>query len=128
MPRIRVAVCGSSLHMVALAASLRANPNVEVSCCGTGAEALARDLDALAPAMVAFDLDDLPGELAIALLRDRPELLLIGIDPSSEKILLLSGRQEEPLSAAELVQMLAGEAAAAPSARLQDTEGARTKE
>lgn len=107
-PKIRVAVCGSSLYMAGLAASLQANPDVVVSRIPANTAALTQSLDELAPAAVAFDLGEMPGDLAISLLRDRPELMLIGVDPSSDRMLLLSGRQEQPVSAAELLQAITG--------------------
>jgi len=103
---IRVAVCGSSLYMASLAASLKANPDVEVARIPANTAALTQSLDEFAPAAVAFDLDEIPGDLAISLLRDRTDLTLIGVDPSSDKLLLLSGRQEQPVSAAELLQAI----------------------
>jgi len=106
--KIRVAVCGSSLYMAGLAASLQANPDVDVTRIPANAAALSQSLDELAPAVVAFDLYEMPGDLAISLLRDRPELVLIGVDPSSDRMLLLSGRQERPVSAAELLQAITG--------------------
>jgi hypothetical protein len=87
--------------MAGLAASLQANPDVEVLRIPANTADLSQALDDLAPAVVAFDLDEMPGDLAISLLRDRPELILIGADPSSDRMLLLSGRQEQPVSAAE---------------------------
>jgi len=47
-------------------------------------------------------------DLAISLLRDRPEIILIGVDPSSDRLLVLSGRQKQPVSAAELLQVITG--------------------
>ena len=105
-PKIRVAVCGSSLYMVGLAASLQANPDVVVSRIPANTAALAQKLAELAPAAVAFDLGEMPGDFAISLLRDRPKLILVAADPSSDKLLLLSGRQEQPVSAAELLQAI----------------------
>ena len=107
-PQIRVAVCGSSLYMAALAANLQANPNVAVLRIPANTAALSQGLDELAPAVVAFDLGEMPGDLAISLLRDRPEVILIGVDPSSDRMLVLSGRQEQPVSAAELLQAIIG--------------------
>lgn len=105
-PKIRVAVCGRSLHMAALAASLQATRDVTISRIPANPAAMAQGLDELAPAAVAFDLGELPGDLAIALLRNRPDLILIGVDPSSDRILLLSGRQEQPVSAADLLEAI----------------------
>ena len=106
--KIRVAVCGSSLYMAALAASLQANPDVGVLRIPANTAALSQGLDELAPAVVVFDLGEIPGDLAFSLLRDRPEVILIGVDPSSDKMLVLSGRQEQPVSAAELLQAITG--------------------
>jgi hypothetical protein len=113
-PKIRVVVCGSSVYMASLAASLQANPDVEVARIPANPAALSRDMDALAPAVVAFDLDEMPGDLAISLLRDRPELILVGVDPSNDRMLRLSGRREQPVSAAELLQVVRGAGPAAP--------------
>jgi hypothetical protein len=107
-PKFRVAVCGSSLYMAGLAASLQANPDVDVLRIPANPAALSQGLDELAPAVVAFDLGEMPGDLVLSLLRDRPELTLVGVDPSSDRMLLLSGREEQPVSAAELLQAIAG--------------------
>lgn len=106
--KTRVAVCGNSLYMAGLATSLRANPDVDVLRLPANPAALSQDLDELAPAAVALDLGEVPGELAFSLLRDRPQLILVGVDPSSDRMLVLSGRQEQPVSAAELLQMITG--------------------
>jgi hypothetical protein len=105
-PVIRVAVCGSTLYMAGLAACLEANPDVEVVRVPTNAAAPLQCLDELALSAVAFDLGEMSGDLAISLLRDRPELVLIGVDPSSDSLLLLSGRQAQPVSAAELLHAI----------------------
>jgi hypothetical protein len=119
-PKIRVAVCGSSLHMAALAASLQANPDVDILRVPAIA-AVSQCLDELALVAVAFDLGELPGDLAISLLRDRPELILIGVDPSSDRMLLLSGRQERPVSAAELLQAITGGSPGGSAPNLRST-------
>jgi hypothetical protein len=42
---------------------------------------------------VLFDLALAQPDFAIALLHDRPELILIGVDPSRDRMLVLSGRE-----------------------------------
>jgi hypothetical protein len=121
-PKIRVAVCSSSIYMAGLAASLQAHPDVEVLRIPANTTSLSQRLDELAPAVVAFDLGEMPGDLAISLLRDRPELILIGVDPSSDKLLLLSGRQERPVSAAELLQAITGGSVGSPWSALRTTD------
>lgn len=104
-PKTRVAVCGSSLTMAGLAASLKASLDVDVVRIPTIAAALAQYHDDLA-AVIAFDLGELSGDLAAGLLRERPGLLLIGVDPDSERLLVLSGRAEPALSVADLIQII----------------------
>ena len=70
--------------------------------------ALSLSLDELAPAAVAFDLGEIPGDFVLSLLRDRPQLILVGVDPTSDRMLVLSGRHEQPVSAAELLQAITG--------------------
>jgi hypothetical protein len=108
--------------MAALAASLQAAPDVEVARLPANPAALARGFDELAPTVVAFDLDELPGDLAISLLRDRPELILIGVDPSSDRLLLLSGRREQPVSTAELLQAITGGSVGGSRSALRSTD------
>ncbi len=105
-PRTRVAVCGSSLYMAGLAVSLRAHQDFDVVRIPAITVALAQGPDEQAPAVVAFDLDEVTGNLAVALLRERPDLLLIGVDPDSDKLLVLSGHAEQALSVADLVKVI----------------------
>ena len=112
----------AEFHNGDLAASLKANPGVEVLRIPENVPTLLQELGELAPAVVAFDLGEMPGDLAISLLRDRSELTLIGVDPSSDRMLLLSGRQEQPVSAAELMQAITGHSVDGASPSLRSIE------
>ena len=46
-------------------------------------------------------------DAALALLRACPGMLLVGVDPSSDELLLLSSRQRQAVSIADLEQVLA---------------------
>jgi len=104
--KIRVAVCGSSLTMAGLAASLQANQDLDVVRIPAITAALAQGPGEQAPTVIAFDLAEVTGNLAIALLRERPGLMLIGVDLDSDKLLLLSGHAEQVLSVADLVKVI----------------------
>jgi hypothetical protein len=108
---IRAVVCGSSVYMAALAASLQANADVEVQRIPADPIALRQSLAGPAPVLVAFDLGEMSGDLVISLLRDHQQLILVGVDPSSDRMLVLSGRQEQPVSAAELLLAITGDLA-----------------
>ncbi len=104
--RVNAIVCGSSLSMAGLAASLRTNPALDVVRIPADAAILAQELDRRHPRLIAFDLGELSGDLVFALLRDHPGVTLLGFDPSADRMLVLSGRREQPLSAAELVESI----------------------
>ena len=104
--RVNAIVCGSSLSMSGLAASLRTNPALDVVRIPADAAILAQELDRRHPSLIAFDLGELSGDLVFTLLRDHPGVILIGVDPSSDGMLMLSARQDQPISAADLVQFL----------------------
>jgi hypothetical protein len=102
--------------MTALVASLQESPDVAVFRLPGSIAALSQAVIELGPSAVAFDLGEMPGDLTVSLLRDRPGLIVVGADPSSDRMLVLSGRQEQPVSAAELLQVImGGSASGSPS-------------
>ncbi len=106
MTTVRVGLCGSSLYMAALAASLKQQPDVEVVPVEARDPAVLQCLDEVAPAAIAFDLLEVPSDLALALLRDRPGLLLIGVDPIRDELLVLSGYAAHAVTAADLMRVI----------------------
>ena len=104
--RRRVAVYGSSLNMAGIAASLIADPTLEVLCVSPDAPTVWGSLDENDLSAIVFDLTDPSLKLDVAVLRDRPGLLLIGVDPSKDEILVLSSRPEQVLSVADLVKVI----------------------
>ena len=104
--RTRVVVYGSSLHMAGIQASLKAEPDLEVVCVNPYAPMAGQRLNELHPAAIAFDLTDPSLGLDVTLLREQPGLLLIGVDPSSDELLVLSSRPAQALSASDLVSVI----------------------
>jgi hypothetical protein len=104
--KTRVVVYGSSLQMAGIAASLKANPNLEVVCISPRSPNARQSLSELKPAAIAFDLCDPPASVDVTLLRQQPGVLLIGVDPASDEILLLSSRPVQALSVADLVNAI----------------------
>ena len=64
---------------------------------------------ALDPRAVLFDLATVPPDLILALLRERPGLLLAGVDPSSDQVLILSCRRERAVAPADLLEVICRE-------------------
>jgi hypothetical protein len=60
------------------------------------------------PRAVLFDLAMGQPDFVVPLLRDQPDLLLIGVDPSSNEMLVLSSHPAEALSISDLVEVIQG--------------------
>ena len=58
------------------------------------------------PRAVLFDLNMAEPDFAIPLLRAQPGLLLIGVDPCSDEMLILSSHAVQALSVADLVNVI----------------------
>jgi hypothetical protein len=103
----RVVLYGNSLVVSAFGASLEECGDLELVRVDAGPADAAARLCALEPAAVVFDRVTTRPDFAMALLDQHPQVLLIGVDPSNDRILVLSGREEQPASAADLVQIIA---------------------
>ncbi len=102
-----VVLYGNSVFLDAIRAGLKAAPVrlVTVMPARSGA---ARLIAAHHPAAVIFDRCLAEPDFTLALMEKQPDLILIGVDPSSNKVFVLSGREEQPASTSELLQALMG--------------------
>jgi hypothetical protein len=97
---------GRSVHMAGLAASLKAISTLAVTRVYPDLPTAHQTLANLVPDVVVFDLVDPYPDLTLALLRERPGLLLLGMDPSSDEMLVLSGHPARALNMQDVVQTL----------------------
>ena len=104
--RRRVAVCDKSLNMAGIIASLKEETTLEVLCVDLVSPDARQSLDEYDLAAIVFDLNAPSLRLNVTLLRDRPDLLLIGVDFSRDEMLVLSSHPEQALSVADLVQVI----------------------
>jgi hypothetical protein len=102
----RVAVYGNSLTMAGIVASLKADATLEVLCVNLDSPNARQSLDENDIAAIVFDQSDLPLRLDVSLLRNRPGLLLIGVDTSHDEMLILSSHPAQALSMADLVSVI----------------------
>ena len=102
-----VVLYGNSIFLDAIRAGLKdvRVKLVTVEPAGPGATRL---ITAHHPAAVIFDRCLAEPDFTLALLEEQPDLILIGVDPSSNKVFVLSGREEQPASPAELLRALLG--------------------
>lgn len=95
---------GNSVALMGIEASLGLDPECEVI--GRAPTIDPQELCSLHPDVTIFELDAVPPELLYALSKEIPGLLLIGIDPESNRALLWSGQQAEGLSSQDLTQII----------------------
>lgn len=103
-------VYGNTLSMAGIAASLTAEENLEVICVDPHHPTARQSLLELDPKTILFDRTEPHPELDLALLREQPSLLLIGVDPSSDDALVLSGQLKRVLSGRELAKLVSTQA------------------
>jgi hypothetical protein len=103
--RRRVFLYGKTVILGTVGASLRGYADLEVIPLSAPLPGM-HALDALSPDVILFDLQADRPEAAFALLGVRPDLLLVGIDPSSDQVLMWGGRQLSSVSTQELVQAI----------------------
>jgi hypothetical protein len=104
--RKRVVVCDNSLYMAGIAASLKVDTTLEVLCVNLDSLDARQILDENNLAAIIFDLSDPPLRLNNSILREQPGLLLIGVDPSKDEMLVLSSYPAQALSVADLINII----------------------
>jgi len=103
--RRRVLLYGKSLILGTIGISLQQYPQLEIVSLSPQLPT-AQELAALAPDVIIFDVEAACPEFAICLLEARPSLLLIGIGPSSDQMLLWSGQHLRAVTMQDLVQAI----------------------
>lgn len=101
----RIVLYGSSVVIGGVGASLERAGQFEVIRLSPPA-ASPSELDAMAPDVVVFDVENGHPGPAFSLLETRPGLLLLGIDPEGDLVRLWSRRQYRAASAHELAALI----------------------
>jgi hypothetical protein len=102
----KVLLYGNSLVLAGMEVSLLAYPSLFVMTLDISPEITPRDLCDLRPSVIIFDLATVAPDFPLSLLREQPELMLIGLDAAGDKLLLFSGQQAHTLTTDQLVQMI----------------------
>ncbi len=101
-----VMLYGSNLVMSTIAASLREKCDFQVCQIQELLPDRIEKLYASPPDVILFDLGAGQPPFAIPLLNNHPTLMLIGIDLTSNKMLVLSGQQSKLLTTEDLVKVI----------------------
>ncbi len=103
---IRVAVYGDSLFIRGITSSLKGAPGLEVvqfhgetpDACLSGAIPSA--------SLLAFDVRETSLDLMLALLKETPQLILLALDPESDRLLVLSSQASGAQKIGDLVEVI----------------------
>jgi hypothetical protein len=101
-----VALYGNNLAMSAVAASLQQKSYIRVHQIEELLPDILEKLNAAPPDVILFDLSLDQPDFAIALLRKHPMVVLIGVDLTSNRMLVLSGEQSRLLTTDDLVKVV----------------------
>ena len=77
--------------------------SLEVVCIDPRSPTAWQSINEVNPTVLTSDLSDPSTSVDLTLLREKPGVLLIGVDPESDEILVLSGRLKQALSVPDLV-------------------------
>ena len=125
-----VLVYGRCMNLAGVAACLKLDADLDVHLVDPDQCSARAVLDAFTPQTIIYDLTDPPADLDLALLGDRPGTQLIGVDPSSDDVLVLTGKRSRAVTMGELAALVAGygESAPAPKGNLEAEQGGAFEE
>jgi hypothetical protein len=101
-----VLIFGKSLNLVGLGACLRLDESLDVQFLDPNDPSVEKCVKELNPEAIIFDLSEPPCNLELVLIRNRPDLLMIGVDPSSDEVFVLKGQRSKVVTAGELAQLI----------------------
>ena len=102
----KVVLYGKSLLISSIGASLEDCPDLEVlpiNPCGSDVQ---QQIGEIQPYAVIFDLAATQPDFSIALWKEHPELLLIGVDLMTGRAQVLSSQPARVLTTADLIRLL----------------------
>ena len=97
---------GNSVFLAGLKAQLEQTAELELITMEATPTEVADSVRTCRPQAVLFDLSMGYPDFAAALLHEQHGLLLIGVDPNSNELLILSSRPQQALSVSDLVHVI----------------------
>ena len=104
--RHRVILYGSSVFIAGVEASLADRPGLDVVRVDATLPDAEQRLVGLRPGVVIFDLTVPDSPSAVSFLKEHPGLSLIGLDPNSDTVYVLSSQQHTVLTAGDLARVI----------------------
>jgi hypothetical protein len=101
-----VVVYGNSVFLAGIKAELERDATLQVITVEAGRPDVTDLIRACNPRAVLFDLAAEKPGFTVTLLREQPSVPLIGVDPSSDELLVLSSHSVQALSVSDLVNVV----------------------
>jgi hypothetical protein len=105
----RIVLVGDSLLMDAVEASLNDSLKLGLLRIHGNPAQTAERLRSLAPDLVIFDMNTPQLQAIVPLLKDHPQVRLLGLDAQSSQVVALSGQPYTTLSASDLADIIFGD-------------------
>jgi len=103
---LRVLLYGHSLFIAGLQASLEAVPGLDLQDVDAQSDCLQERMSAWKPDVLIFELNNLARVPSLVVLKDYPNLLLIGMDIECDELLVLTGYHQQAFSTTDLVGVI----------------------
>lgn len=103
-----VVLCGNSVFLAGIKAELERNREVDFELITVAGDCpdVTELIRVRKPGTVLFDLTMTQPDFAIPLLREQPDLLLVGVDPSRDEMLVLTSQPVQALALHDLVHLI----------------------
>ena len=102
----RVLLCGKSLFISGLEASLGAAPGLDLQVVDPQPDQIRERISAWQPDVLIFETELLKSAFSLALLRDFPRLKLIGLEIEENQLLVFSGSSAREPTPEELLEVI----------------------
>jgi hypothetical protein len=102
----RVLLCGKSLYMSGLQASLKAVPDLELQSVDAQPEQILELITAWQPQVLILEAGLLKSAFSLALLENYPHLKLIGLEIEDNRMLVFSGSSSYQPTPEQLLQVI----------------------
>jgi hypothetical protein len=111
----RLVLYGNSVFLAGIKTELGRHSSLELITIEAGLPGAAERIRDLNPCALLFDLSAAQPDFAIPLLRDRPSLVLIGVDACSDEMLVLWPHKERAVNVGDLLTVIGQETTASTS-------------
>lgn len=108
---------GSSVFLAGIMAEMERSLPVKLVTISEGSLDAAAKIHACNPYAVLFDLTVGLPEFTAAFMREHPGLLMIGVDPSCDELLVLSVQPQRAMSLTDLIDIIRAKAASSENSR-----------